>query len=284
MTIRRRVWAVEDTDGNVSLSRPESTPDLVAAVMAAALAGGGAGNVNNGLHCYLVTFVTGAGQTSFNEEDLGQVRATVVALGTDGQVALSAIPLGSSFVTARKIYRTAANADPNIPGNYKLLATISNNTATTYTDNTADSSLGAVIPIANTTANSILSYDADTGAISFGGRNPSNGVGAIASYVKTDTGAKTLLAAADHDRIVQITVLVDEVFAAGNGAATSFNIGETSTATKFKSGLNAGAAGATIVYTGTLSATKALLVTPTPATGTGTGGVTVSVQAMPVAA
>jgi len=284
MTLRRRVWPIEDIDGNVLLSRPELTPDLETAGMAAALAGGGAGNVNNGAHSYLVTFVTAEGETSFNDEDLGAVSATVAALGTDGQVALTDIPLGSAFVTARKLYRTAANADRNIPANYKLLATISNNTATTYTDNIADSSLTTVIPIRNTTENPILSYDASTGAVEFAGATPSNGVGASDSYIKTDAGAQSLLAAAPVDRAVVIVVTIDETFAAGSGAATLFDIGETDTTNKFKNDLNTGSAGAILTYGGVLTAGKALLVTVTAATGTGAGGVTVSVLAMPVAA
>lgn len=57
--------------------------------------------------------------------------------GTHKQVSLSAIPVStSSNVTSRRIYRTKVS-----DGFYYLLATIANNTATTYTDNTADASL-----------------------------------------------------------------------------------------------------------------------------------------------
>ena len=66
---------------------------------------------------------------------------------TTGQnrVQVSAIPIGAATVTARKLYRTAANA-----AQLKLLTTIANNTATTYTDSTPDASLGANIPITDT--------------------------------------------------------------------------------------------------------------------------------------
>ena len=102
------------------------------------------------------------------------------------------------------------------------------------------------------------------------------------SYDKTTSGAQVLLGAALIDRHVQIMVTVNETFAAGNGAATSFGIGETGTATKFKSGLNSGTAAAQTFYQGTLSAGKELLVTGTAATGTGAGGIDVSAIAVPL--
>ncbi len=279
MTIKRRVWAVEDEDGNVSLTRPEVNPDLTAAVMAAALAGGGSGNVNNGQHAYLVTFVTEAGETSFEEEDLGAVKATVVDKTSDGKVALSAIPTGTPFVTARKIYRTAANADTNIPSNYKLLATIANNTATTYTDNIADSSLSTAIPLRNTTENPLLTYTAESGGVAIAGADiatqaelEAQAAGASAAYPKTTSGAQTLLAAGAVDRVVHIVVTITTTFAAGDGAVPSFNFGETDTPTKFKSALNSGSSGTVLSYSGVLSAGKALLVTGTAATGTTSAG------------
>lgn len=114
-----------------------------------ALAGAGAGNVDNGVHRYLVTFVTTTGET-----DAGTVSAavTVADKTANGKVALSAIPLGSSIVTSRKIYRTVAGGST-----YLLLATIADNTTTTYTDNIADASLGAGAPSTNTTSDPLLS-------------------------------------------------------------------------------------------------------------------------------
>ena len=99
-----------------------------------ALAGAGAGNVDDGTHKYKVTYVNDAGET-----DLGAVSntVTVVDKSSDGKVSLTGIPVsGSSSVIARKIYRTKAGGS-----DYYLLATISDNTTTIYTDNTADASL-----------------------------------------------------------------------------------------------------------------------------------------------
>jgi len=108
-----------------------------------------AGNVDNGAHRYAVTFVTADGETQ-----AGTISAsvTVADKAVNGQVALSAIPIGGAAVTSRKIYRTAAGGST-----YLLLATIANNTATTYTDNIADSALGVGAPSANTTGDPLLS-------------------------------------------------------------------------------------------------------------------------------
>jgi hypothetical protein len=76
---------------------------------------------------------------------------TVADKTTNGKVSLSAIPTGDVTVTARKLYRTIGGGS-----DYFLLATLSNNTTTTYTDNTADSSLGAGIPLVNATLADIM--------------------------------------------------------------------------------------------------------------------------------
>jgi len=128
-----------NSSGNFTIAATEKAPGA----STAALAGLGAGNVNNGTHSYKITFVTAGGET-----DAGAVSGTVTTTAGDGQVALSAIPTGSVYVTSRKVYRTAAgNA---VTGPWLLLATISDNTTTTYADNTADASLTTAIPTANT--------------------------------------------------------------------------------------------------------------------------------------
>jgi uncharacterized phiE125 gp8 family phage protein len=90
-----------------------------------------------------VTFVTADGET-----DGGQISAsaTVANAAVNGQIALTNIPLGGSAVTARRLYRTKANLD-----DFFLVTTIANNTATVYTDNTADAALGVGCPTTNTT-------------------------------------------------------------------------------------------------------------------------------------
>lgn len=123
----------------------EPSPSALTCAMVSPAA---AGNVDTGVHRYCVTFVTAIGETQ-----AGTVSASVTVAdnAVNGQVVLSAIPLGGSAVTARKIYRTAAGGT-----SYLLLATIADNTTTTYTDNIADASLGVGAPSVNTTGDPYL--------------------------------------------------------------------------------------------------------------------------------
>jgi hypothetical protein len=60
-------------------------------------------------------------------------------------VTVSGIATGPANVTGRKVYRTAANQ-----ATLKLVTTLANNTATTYTDAAADATLGATAPVGDT--------------------------------------------------------------------------------------------------------------------------------------
>ena len=113
-----------------------------------ALAGAGAGNVGNGTYRYVATFITAGGETQ-----AGDISAavTVVNRATNGKVALSNIQIGGSLVTSRRIYRTIAGGST-----YLLLTTIANNSATTFTDDVADSGLGAGAPSVNTTSDTLI--------------------------------------------------------------------------------------------------------------------------------
>lgn len=113
-----------------------------------ALAGAGAGNVDNGAHRYLATFVTADGET---EAGTASSAVTVADKTVNGRVSVTAIPLGGSGVTSRKLYRTVAGGST-----YLLLATLADNTTTSYTDNIADSSLGAGAPTSNTTGDPLI--------------------------------------------------------------------------------------------------------------------------------
>ena len=107
-----------------------------------------AGNIENGAHDYAVAFVnaTGTGMPSV------VTSVTVADKTTNGKVYLSNIPIGPSGTTQRKLYRSEAGAHA-----LKLLATINDNTTTTYTDNIADGSLGAAAATADATGATILS-------------------------------------------------------------------------------------------------------------------------------
>lgn len=109
----------------IDISNIPDVPTLVSATAA--------GSVDAGVHGYKVTYVTIDGESE------GSTGANVtVAAGDKVTVTLSVSP--SSDVTSRKIYRTTAGGS-----SYKLLTTISNNTATTYLDNIADSALGTTV-------------------------------------------------------------------------------------------------------------------------------------------
>lgn len=155
----REIQLFETDEGQFIAHRREAEPSI--AEMGAALAGAGAGNVNNGVHSYLVTFQTADGETTFTPEDLALISVTVDDKTDDGKVALTDIPVGSAFVLARRIWRTKADADPNLDGNYFLVDSIDDNTTTTYTDNTSDANLGGAghdetVPAENTTLNEIV--------------------------------------------------------------------------------------------------------------------------------
>jgi hypothetical protein len=130
-------------DGTNAEPSPAAIPTVALASPAAA------GNVDNGAHRYLATFVTAAGETS-----AGVVSAavTVADKTVNGKVQLTGIPLGGTAVTSRKLYRTAAGGST-----YLLLATLADNTTTSYLDNIADSALGVGAPSANTTGDPLLS-------------------------------------------------------------------------------------------------------------------------------
>lgn len=131
---------------NLDESNQEPAPGVITFALASPAI---AGNVDNGAHRYLATFVTASGET---QAGTVSEAVTVANKAVNGKVELTAIPTGGALVTSRKIYRTVAGGST-----YLLLATIANNTATTYTDNIADASLGAGAPSTNTTTDPLLS-------------------------------------------------------------------------------------------------------------------------------
>jgi hypothetical protein len=119
-------------------------PSAVAAptvACTAALAGAGAGNVTNGTHSW---YITCTGPTGVGESAVGPKSnvLNVANNAVDGKVNLTGIPLGPAGTVSRKVYRTIT-ADAGSP---KLVGTIADNVTTTFQDNVADGSLGAVAP------------------------------------------------------------------------------------------------------------------------------------------
>jgi hypothetical protein len=98
---------------------------------------GGAGNVNDGVHRYKVAYYTDKGSTNLSSTYL---EVTITDKTTNGQVLLANIPVSpDERVIGRRIYRGKAGVSTS---SYYFLTEIANNTATTYTDNAADSTIG----------------------------------------------------------------------------------------------------------------------------------------------
>ena len=105
---------------------------------------GSAGNLSAGAYLYQVTLTNATGETN---NGTSSTAVTVVTPATNGQISLSAIPIGAAGTTARKVYRTKAGGST-----YYLLTTIADNTTTIFADNIADASLPATtVPAWNTT-------------------------------------------------------------------------------------------------------------------------------------
>jgi len=105
-------------------------------------------------YSYKVTFVSANGET-----ELGTVSATQTTTAPNRTIGLSAIPLGATGTTARKIYRTVGNNAATGPWLY--LTTIADNTTTVYSDILADAALGSAGPSTNSTGGLVPNYAAD---------------------------------------------------------------------------------------------------------------------------
>jgi len=79
-------------------------------------------NLGIGAYKYEVTFVTANGETT------GGTEATITTTGGNQAVSLTAIPLGPTGTTQRKLYRTAVGGGT---GSELLLTTLADNTTTT---------------------------------------------------------------------------------------------------------------------------------------------------------
>lgn len=102
---------------------------------------GAAGNLA-GDYLYKSVFVNSASVWG----NVSPATATFTATSSGGQNVLSAIPVApqSHGVSSRRIYRTDAGGTT-----YKFIATIADNTTTTYTDNIASSAAGVTAPTDN---------------------------------------------------------------------------------------------------------------------------------------
>ncbi len=115
-----------------TLAAPASAPTTVYS--------GTGGLLGNGNYQYKVGYVTA------NGESLPSAASIAAGPGTTtGSCAVSGILVGNAFVTSRKLYRTTAGGST-----FSLLATINDNTTTTFADTVIDGSLGAAAPAVST--------------------------------------------------------------------------------------------------------------------------------------
>lgn len=102
----------------------------------------GSAGALTGKYYYSFTFVSAFGETA-------PWPGTAVAVTAAAQrINLTNIPIGPAGTIARRIYRTPNTPDGTAykdPKDYRFVAEIADNTTTTYTDNTADGSLGSPV-------------------------------------------------------------------------------------------------------------------------------------------
>jgi hypothetical protein len=131
---------------NVNLVAPPTTTATLTLIAGTAL--------NIGQYQYRFTYYTAIGETSPNVWVAGSYITTTAG---NQAVALTNIPISSDpRVIGRKIYRNRVNEGSSYAS---LIATIADNTTTTYTDTTPDASIPAMTSIfakANTTSNYIM--------------------------------------------------------------------------------------------------------------------------------
>ena len=168
-----------------SIAASTFTP-ITAPTALTAAATGTAGNVTcNATGCnYKVTFTTANGETT------GGTTSNTIVNVTSKTVSLTAIPVGSTGTTSRKIYRSTNG------GAFLLCATIADNTTVILTDNTTTCS--GAIPGANTartnTNNATVTFTPIAGASTYRiyrgtVTNTENAYQTTAASPFTDTGA-----------------------------------------------------------------------------------------------
>ena len=208
----------------------------------------GSAGVLTGSYYYATTFFVSGGA----ETDTTNAMTTVVSPSAQ-QINITNIPVSADArVVGRKIYRTVnAAVDPNgeLQRQFYLVATINDNTTTTYTDNIADGSLGAIIPSINVAGTNI--YSRQLGGISTAIGN--NTMGAGTGYACVAIGANALAANTSGVRNTAVGVFANYLNTTGNRntgfgthALYSNVVGSDSTAVGYGSLFSATANGVTV--------------------------------------
>lgn len=141
-TERLEVFGNEQIDGSLkvaSIAQPSIFDVPTGSVQA------NPGNVDNGDHDIVVTFITAIGEETIGGITSGGI--TVADNTVAGQILWGSIPTSTNrAVTGRRLYRRF-----NGTGDYKLLTTINDNSTTSFLDNVANASLTTTLPTVNTT-------------------------------------------------------------------------------------------------------------------------------------
>ncbi|OHE72087.1 MAG: hypothetical protein A2Z99_06090 [Treponema sp. GWB1_62_6] len=146
------------TGGTVdNLLATDITTQQVTAPATAPSAVPGVAGLPNGDYTYVVTYYA---STATHETTPSAASAPVTLANEQATVTIPVAPSGA--VVGRKLYRTIAGPGPA----HLLVATIANNTATTYTDNVADGALGAAAPTRNTTGTVSIAGDLAVSGVS----------------------------------------------------------------------------------------------------------------------
>lgn len=109
----------------------------------------GSATGQTGTYVYKTTFYTAEGESA------GSVDSAPVVVSNQ-KVNLTVIPLGGPGTVGRKIYRQKNGA-----GDYRLVTTITDNTATTYTDSVSDATVAANALLPTADSSNVISMDAE---------------------------------------------------------------------------------------------------------------------------
>lgn len=190
----------------ISIVNGSTYPVTTPAAPVAALAGV-TGLIEDGTHSYKVTYVNGYGET------VASAASNVVTNAVGNKKNTVTIPVSSDpNVTARKIYRTAAGGST-----YLLLTTISDNTTTSYLDNTADASLGAAVAASTADGLKRLNYNVvDCDGKEIGGS--AAGTGIDVQTLNLSKGLKLNVTISTYDGL-EATGMVEMLFTATHTVA-----------------------------------------------------------------
>ena len=173
------VDSVVSAEGGFNISRVAAPTGTITLTPSAG------GSVDVGQHYYFITYTTAIGETN-----KGSNAGIVITAGSQ-TVTITGIPISTDpRVTGRKIYRTRAGqtSDRGV-----LVATIANNTTTTYVDSVADSTLTNIGDFASYRENTTSRYIMVDGtrAMLLGSNVTAIGIGAGANI--TEAGLTVLI-------------------------------------------------------------------------------------------